>query len=233
MTTFTLNRPIKTPMGELMYVFIKGEGRNTAMAGQPERMQYVASIRFKEGSPEHKEFEAQLWDLWREYQEKTGFKGKPAKTDKGEYMIGLKKEYISEGSGEIDPETGQVRKIPSGYVLANFKTNTTWADGNPKVVKVFDFKGRDITEAYQNVDWAIGNGTIGKIYGVASANNAGGKHKISLYLSGVQIIKNLQKYSPDGIADVDQYDDGEEIDFNESTSDAENVEKVIDARDLL
>ena len=37
---------IKTPVGQLKYVFIKGEGRNQAMPGEAERMQYVASIVF-------------------------------------------------------------------------------------------------------------------------------------------------------------------------------------------
>jgi len=41
---------IKTPMGELKYVFITGEGRNQAMPGEEARMQFVASLELTKNS---------------------------------------------------------------------------------------------------------------------------------------------------------------------------------------
>lgn len=141
---------LKTPVGELRYVFIKGEGRNQAMPGQPERMQFVASVVLKKDSAQHKQLLASINTEWDAYKSANGLK--PAQQPK---TNGIKP--------VMDKETG----AETDYVLATFKTNTKWADGNPQVVKVFDHKGNDITTAFQKADWSIGNGTTGIIHGTA------------------------------------------------------------------
>ena len=186
---------LKTPVGELRYVFIKGEGRNQAMPGQPERMQFVASVVLKKDSAQHKALLAEINKEWDTYKANNGLK--PAQQPK---TNGIKP--------VMDKETG----AETDYVLATFKTNTKWPDGKSQVVKVFDHKGNDITVAATNAAWSIGSGSTGVIHGSASGNDAGGAHKVTLYLTAVQIAK-LVKYEGDA-PDVDEME-GEDIDLGE------------------
>jgi len=201
-------RKVKTMVGPLKWVFIKGEGRNTAMPGQPERYQYLATLRVKENGPEHKHMLEQIMAEWEDYKKKFGVKGLPASNGIRPYMI-------DDPSGEIDPATEKVRKIPSGEVDITFKTDVKWPDGKPKVIKVYDAKGNDITTWYQNLDGYIGDGSTGVIHGIAHANNAGGKHKVSLYLSAVQLAKFVK--GEGDAPDVTEID-GEEIDIGDSVA---------------
>ena len=57
---------IKTKVGELKYVFVKDEGRNQALPGEPERMMYIASVVFPENSPEHKQLLSQINAEWED-----------------------------------------------------------------------------------------------------------------------------------------------------------------------
>ena len=195
---------VKTKVGNLKYVFITGEGRNNSMPGEEPRMQYVASMSVPKDGDVHKSFEALLDTEWNNYKAQYGVKGKP-KTN------GIKDELMKDPNGEIDPETEEVRKIPTGNVLITFKTNTKWPDGNPQVVKVFDGKGNDITAAVHGATWAIGDGSTGIIHGTAMGNNVGGTHKITLYLTAVQLA-TLSKYEGDT---VETEEIGEELDLGE------------------
>ena len=195
---------IKTAVGQLKYVFVKDEGRNQAMPGEEARMQYVASIIFKKDSPEHKELLAQINTEWESYKKANGVKGLP-KTN------GIKEEMIKDPSGEIDSATEEVRKIPSGNIIATFKTNVKWANGKPKEIKIKDKNGQDITENYQEVDWAIGEGSTGRIFGTASGNGIGGTHKVTLYLTAIQIGKLVKYLGNDVEADEIEGDEIEDL----------------------
>jgi len=198
-----MSTKVATKVGELKYVFIDGEGKNQAMPGEEPRMQYVASYVVKKDGPEHKHLQSIIDEEWKDYKAKFGVKGLPSTN-------GIKDEMMPDPKGEIDPATEEVKKIPTGNIIATFKTNTKWPDGNPQVIKVFDHKGNDITTAVHNADWSIGNGSKGIIHGTASANNIGGKHKVTLYLSGIQLAK-LVKYEGNDIQ-VEEID-GEDIDL--------------------
>ena len=134
---------------------------------------------------------------------KYGVKGKP-KTN------GIKLEMQKDPDGIIDPETEDVRKVPTGNIIATFKTGVKWPDGKPVRVSIYDRKGNDITAAYQAADWAVGEGSTGILHGTASGNNTGGSHKISLYLNAVQLA-SLVKYEGNR-PDLEEID-GEDIDI--------------------
>jgi len=202
---------VKTMVGNLKYVYVKGEGRNQAMKGEPERMQYVASLVCPKDSDIHKDMLAQINAEWEAYKKANGLKGKP-KTN------GIKEELIKDPSGTIDPNTEEVAKIPSGNVIITFKTNTTFPNGSPQQVKIKDRKGADITSAYEDADWAIGEGSIGRIFGTAMGNNIGGTHKVTLYLNGIQLAK-LVKYTGNDI-DADEIE-GEDFDIDDGMSEIE------------
>ena len=199
---------VKTKSASLKYVFITGEGRNNAMPGEEPRMQFVASICVPKDGEAHKHFKAQIDSEWKRYKEEFGVKGLPKSN-------GIKDELQKDPDGTIDPETEEVRKVPTGNVLITFKTNTKWPDGNPQVVKVFDRKGANITEAVHAADWGIGEGSVGIIHGSAIGNNIGGTHKVTLYLSAVQLAK-LVKYEGSDI-ETDEIE-GEDIDLGTSVA---------------
>lgn len=186
---------IKTPLGELKYIFITGEGRNQAMPGNPERMQYVASLEMTKGSKEHLALLAEIDKEWQAYKEKAGLK--PAVTPKSN---GIKP--------VLDKETG----AETDKVLVTFKTDTKWKNGKQQVIKVFDSKGKDITQAVHAADWTIGNGSTGVIHGTAQGNDVGGAHKVTLYLTAVQLAK-LVKYEGTSL-ELDELD-GDEIDLGD------------------
>jgi len=189
---------IKTPLGELKYVFITGEGRNQAMPGEDARMQFVASLELAKDSKEHKALLAEIDREWVAYKDKNGLK--PAQQPK---TNGIKT--------VMDKETG----AETDKVLVTFKTDTKWKDGKPQVVKVFDHKGSDITSAVHSAQWSIGTGSTGVIHGSASGNNVGGAHKVTLYLTAVQIAK-LVKYEGTAV-ELDELD-GDDIDLGDSVS---------------
>jgi len=199
---------VKTSVDALKYVFITGEGRNNAQKGQEPRMQFVASLLTKKDSPVHKQMKTQIDAEWKRYKEEFGCKGLPKSN-------GIKDEMMKDPDGKIDPNTEEIQKVPTGNVLITFKTNTKWPDGNDQVVKVFDGKGKDITEAVRAADWSIGDGSTGIIHGSAMGNNVGGDHKVTLYLSAVQLAK-LAKYEG---SSVDAEDiGGEDIDIGDSVA---------------
>ena len=206
---------LKTEVGPLKYVFITGEGRNNAMKGEEPRMQYVASLCVPVDGKVHKAFHKLVYGEWERYKAEFGVKGKPGLNKNGDPMDGMKIEKMKDPDGEIDPQTEEVKLVPTGNVLITFKTNTKWPDGNAQIVKVFDGKGKNITEAVHAADWAIGEGSEGVIHGSAVGNNTGGSHKVTLYLSAVQLTK-LEKYEGD---EVDAEDiGGDDIDLGDSVA---------------
>lgn len=206
---------IKTQVGALKYVFITGEGRNGAMPGEEPRMQFTASLVCKKDSDIHKDMLAQIDTEWQAYKKAHGVKGLP-KTN------GIKDEFMRDPSGEIDPETEEVKKVPTGNVLITFKTNTKWPDGSLQEVKVKSRDGSDITKAVHAASWAIGEGSIGRIFGTAMGNNIGGTQKVTLYLTGIQLAK-LVKYIGNDI-EVDEIE-GEDIDLGDE------VEAIVESAD--
>lgn len=196
---------VKTMVSPLKYVYIKGEGRNQALKGDDPRMQYVASVIMKENGVEHKALLALIDEEWEAYKAEHGVKGRP-KTN------GIKPQLTKDPEGTIDPETEEVAKIPTGNVIATFKTNTKWPDGNPQVVAVKDRKGKDITAAVTEAAWSIGDGSLGIIHGTAVGNNIGGTQKVTLYLSAVQLAK-LVKYEGNEV-ECDEIE-GEDIDLDD------------------
>lgn len=186
---------VKTKVGELRYVFIKGEGRNSAMPGNPEHYQYVASVATAKGSALHKDFEAHIDSVWEKYKKDNGLK--PASKPKSTGIRPV-----------LDKETGE----ETGDVLITFKTEVTWPDGKPKEIRILDRKGSDITKAVHAAPWSIGNGSTGVLHGVAQGNDTGGSHKVSLYLNAIQLAK-LVKYA--GVAVDAEEIDGDDIDIEE------------------
>lgn len=200
---------IKTPIGELMYINITGEGKNTAMPGEAARMCFVVSLKLKKDSEEHKAVQGIINEEWKRYCAETGTKGRPKTTGIKPVMV----PELVDGKPKLD-EYGAVVKVESDEVLVNFSTGTKWTSGEAQVVKVFDNKGNDVTVAIQRAQWKIGNGSKGIVHGMAMGNSVGGTAKVSLYLSAIQLSK-LVKYEGDTI-DAEEIE-GEDLDLGDDS----------------
>lgn len=213
-----IDHDIKTPVVDLKWVIIKGEGVNTAQKGQPARMQYVATAEMVKDSAEHKALLKSIDEVWKEYKSEFGVKGLP-KTN------GIRPVMQDDPSGEIDPATEKVKRIETDRVAATFKTNIAWPDGNPQIVQVLGQKNGviiDLTDKYRAAQWTISNESKGIIHGIASANDVGGNDKVSFYLSGVQLTK-LDKYTGSHI-EAEVVETAEDIDMDDIDASIENDE---------
>jgi hypothetical protein len=208
---------VKTPIGDLKYVFIKGDGRNQAMPGNAPAMKYVASIIFKKDSATHKTLDKLINAEWARYCEATGQKGSPD-TD------GIKS-IKEESKTEVD-KFGTPLKIETGNMILQMSTNVMFKDKKTNV-KVLDHKGRDLTKPYQSAEWGIGEGSQGILHGLCTGNGTGGAHKVTWYLNAVQLTK-LVKYEGQSL-DIEEVE-GEDIDFgmDELTADADTDDTTPD-----
>lgn len=183
---------ITTPKAALEWVTITGEGKEN-LSG---KMQYVANAVVPADSP----VVASIKAFWEANKPK-GFK-KDAKS------LGI---YPHNVPTDEKDEDGKViyKEDPDNVVLA-FKTGTTYASGDPKIINIYNAKGRKVALP-EGV--SIGNGTIGCIAGamgiyankskVGTVIDAG----VTFYLNDIQIIK-LVEYTQD--AGFDAHDDEDE-----------------------
>ena len=168
-----------SPIGELEWVVISGEGVEGMNAGDPYK--YVANIVLdKQGSKNVKDKIDSFWKLNRPKVVKT-----PKAT--GLYQHKVKTE-------EIDNDTGKPVYAATGSQYLRMSTRITWPNGNTKKVKVFNAKGAEITLG----DTKIGNGSLGRLIGVidiyaikdsrGNISSAG----VTFYLQSIQISKLLE-----------------------------------------
>ena len=102
---------------------------------------------------------------------------------------GIKKEMKSAGYKTED----------DGTISFNFKTNAVFADGSQNKVGLFDSKGKKVDLG----DKLIGNGSTGRVKGVASSYESGANAGVTLYLNSVQIMKFVEYEAGDSFDALD------------------------------
>jgi len=97
--------------------------------------------------------------------------------------------------GAKAPKSTGAKELEDGNIRFQFKTATTYpASGDPKVIEVYDAKGRRTDLG----DKRIGNGTLGRVAGAMAIYDAGvAARGVTLYLDKVQISK-LVEYTGGG-----------------------------------
>ena len=118
-----------------------------------------------------------------------------------------------------------------GRVTVAFKTGTTWPDGNPKEVKVYNAKGKKVALG----DMKIGNNSEGRVGGMMdiymNKSKAGAvlDAGVTLYLDKIQIAKLVEYTGGDEPMDAMDDEDGwsgpEEDTFEGTTSDDQDAAK--------
>lgn len=181
--------PIKTGRVTLEWVNIRGEGKEN-LSG---KMQYVANGVVEDTDPLLAEIQA-FWD-----------KNKPAGFKKDAKSLGIYDHTVK--SADTD-ENGKPIYVPDGKKYLAFKTGVAYSDGKPKVVRVYNAKGKLVEVG----DLKIGNGSVGVISGAmdiyTNKTKAGQivDAGVTLYLDAIQIIK-LNEYTQDpGFEAVDDED---------------------------
>lgn len=91
---------------------------------------------------------------------------------------GIKKQMKSAGYKTED----------DGTISFSFKTNATFGDGSSNHVSVFDSKGKKVDLG----DKLMGNGSTGRVKGLAASYESGANAGVTLYLNSVQIMKFVE-----------------------------------------
>jgi hypothetical protein len=105
--------------------------------------------------------------------------------------------------GAKDPKSTGYRVAEDGQTVKfTFKTSAVYPSGDPKEVTIYDAKAQRT-----KVTDKIGNGSIGRVSGMASIYDAGvAARGVTLYLDAVQLIK-LVRYEEAASFDVEEGDD--------------------------
>lgn len=105
--------------------------------------------------------------------------------------------------GAKAPKSTGYKETEDGNIRFTFKTDTTYPSGDPKEIAVYDSQAKRV-----QLDAQIGNGSLGKVAGMAAVYDAGvAARGVTLYLDAVQLVK-LVKYEGGG-ASFGAEEDGE------------------------
>ena len=193
-----------TPIGNLHYGFLRPNHQKNLERDvtKPPKMGYSVTLVLDKDSLAHKELEQAVKEEWKRFKDlNPNVKGMPTT-----FPI---KEIFEKHPTEKD-EDGEPVKIPTGKVGIQAKTTSIvkGSGGRPdfeKTISIFDHKGTDVTNIYNNAKWAIGNDTTGRIIGsLYAGTHPSGSSYVSLFLNAVQIAK-LDKYEGASI-EVDAID---------------------------
>ena len=117
--------------------------------------------------------------------------------------------------GAKDPKSTGYRFNDDGTVKFSFKTSALYPSGDAKEVAIYDAKAERV-----KLKDKIGNGSIGRVSGMASIYDAGvAARGVTLYLDSVQLIK-LVKYEEAASFDVEE---GDDVFTNDATFVAEDI----------
>jgi len=180
------NIAINSPIGELEWVTIDGEGKEDLQGV----MKYLVTVVLDGEAAE--EFKTQADAYWEENKPKGATKAKTC----GYYPHKVKNVDASKEAGEpVYDETGKI--------ALQFKTNTKFPNGNAKTVKVFNSKGAEVSLMGKK----IGNGSRGRVGGAMGIYNVNkASQGVTLYLNSVQLTKFVE-YTGNSFDDISEDDE--------------------------
>ena len=170
----------KSPIGELEWVIITGEGKEGMNEGDPNK--YVANVVLSD--KDAKIITKQVDDFWA---------ANRPKSVKTPGATGLYPHSVP--TDEIDEDTGKKVYAETGKTYIRMSSVTKWPDGNDKVIKVYNAKGAEVDLGTTK----IGNGSVGRLIGKMAIyavehpktkviTSAG----VTFYLSSVQVGKLVE-----------------------------------------
>ena len=179
---------LSTPVGELFYVNISGQGKENY---NEDGYEYTASLRLEGKAAE--ELIAKIDEV-----------GETIPTGHTLKSTGYK-ELVKDAEGNLRSPSrakpAEDGEEPSGIFEFSFKTNTTYADGKTKSIAVYNKDAKKIELG----DRKIGNGSKGAISGVMKGGSYKKEFSVSLYLNAVQITE-FEEYIGDAGFDAQEGD---------------------------
>lgn len=195
---------IATPVGELHYVNISGQGKENY---NEDGYEYVATVYLDKTKPEVVEFIAKIEEL--------KLSGPKDKTLQTSGYFDLFKDEEGKLFAHTDEKDGGE---PTNLIGARFKTKTTFTDGKQKKIAVYNVKRKVVDLGERRV----GNGTIGAISGAMQLYVNGKKWGISLFLNSIQITKFIEYVGDAGFeeqeGDFEGFDEGGDFEVKSSPS---------------
>lgn len=178
---------VTTPVGNLEWVFITGEGKED-LQGNPT---YTVSLVLE--GDQAKVLEEQINDFWEANRPKGISEPK---------SLGFYAHTAKDAEGE---------KVETGKTAFVFKTGTTFPNGNPKVIKVFNAKGAEVSLG----DKKIGNESRGRVQGAMGIYEVQQKGRtlqagVTLYLNGLQLTKFVEFVGGASFDAIEDEDAGED-----------------------
>lgn len=170
------NFVVESPVGELEFVIVRGEGKLNTLN---DKHYYQANLVLPADAPETKQFIEEINEVWLAKRAKRFSKSEPRSTGWSKHKV---------NTGEKDPDTDEIIYKETGNIVFAFKTETTYKDGKPKKVLIFNSKGREVEIG----DKKIGNGSRGRIKGVVGYYEQPKEAGTTLYLNGVQLSKFVE-----------------------------------------
>ncbi len=166
------NKVIDSPIGTLEWCFIDGEGKKD-LKGDP-KFQIDVVI-----TPEQaKSFKAMVDAYWKE--------NKPTSV-KSPKSLGIYPHTVRDE--EASKEAGETVYKETGNTAIRFKTGTTFKSGDPKIIKIFNSKGHEVSLQGKK----IGNGSRGRVNGVMAIYNINpATCGVTFYLNSIQLSKFIE-----------------------------------------
>ncbi len=212
-----VKKAFKTPLAELEYVQVSGQGKlrydpnNILDKDDAASYQYVATAVLSKDQAD--EVKKEILTFWKD--------NKPAGATKMKYdLVKPQMVKVLDAHGnEQETDEGDILKKETGKYLIQAKTITQWQDGKPNNVKILRANGSPLNLG----DKQIGNESIGVLHGTLVVNAFKGNEGVNFYLNAVQ----LKKFKPyEGAEDVaaddlgdDEGMDGIDIDTAEELPD--------------
>jgi hypothetical protein len=181
------NKVIDSPVGDLEWVHISGEGKPD-LQGLPK---YQVDVVL---TPEQAEpFKALVAAYWEENKPK----GAKAPKSTGIYPHTVKDDKATKEAGENVYE-------PTGKTVVRFKTGTTYQSGDTKIIKVFNSKGNEVSLQGKKV----GNGSRGRVNGVMAIYINKATSGVTFYLNAIQLSKFVEWTGGADFDTIDEEDGG-------------------------
>lgn len=184
-----------TPRGEFQWVFITGEGQDNY---NEDGKEYKASIVFEGKNADL--MEKWITNYWEEVATEADVQG-----SLGPHIGVLVKEPGENESTEKFIAASKLtdKHKKSGRVSYTFKTKTTWPDGKPVKIGVFNSK-REMIKFPEGT--SIGNGSEGHLQVFIRRGTRGRVQYLSMYLVSLQLLKFVEYSSQNDFEEVDDPD---------------------------
>lgn len=179
---------LRTPVGNLTWIFITGKGKKNLK----DEDIFSGNVEFHKDDPLLKDFEEKIKAFWKE--------NRPSGIKKAK-SLGIRKvmekQLDKDGNEVLDDDDANIM-VETDMRAVTFWTGPFYPDGTPKVIKIANAKGNEVSLGKKK----IGNGSRGCLVGAAGIYESGKEAGVTLYLNAIQLTKFVEYTGGDNFTDV-------------------------------